>query len=93
LSTKSHWLAAKRILRSTAGFAFLLDSRAVSWSSKKQPVVTLSTSEVEYIAAMFCACQCVWLRRILEKLGHKEENSTLIQCDSCRIVIKKFCFP
>ena len=42
----------------------------------------LSTTEAEYIAAAFCACECVWLRRVLEKLGHKEENSTLIQCDN-----------
>lgn len=68
--------------RSTSGFAFLLGSGAVSWSSKKQPIVTLSTTEAEYIAAAFCACQCIWLRRVLEKLGHKEENSTLIQCDN-----------
>ena len=68
--------------RSTSGFAFLLGSGAVSWSSKKQPIVTLSTTEAEYIAAAFCASQCIWLRRVLEKLGHKEENSTLIQCDN-----------
>lgn len=68
--------------RSTSGFVFLLGYAAVSWSSKKQPVVTLSTTEAEYIAAAFCACQCIWLRRVLEKLGHKEEKSTLIQCDN-----------
>ena len=44
--------------------------------------MTLSTIEAEYIATAFCACQCIWLRRVLEKLGHKEENSTLIQCDN-----------
>jgi hypothetical protein len=68
--------------RSTSGFVFLLGSGAVSWSSKKQPVVTLSTTEAEYIAVASCACQCVWMRRVLEKLGHKEEKSTLIQCDN-----------
>ena len=44
--------------------------------------MTLSNIEIEYIAAVFCACQCVWLRKVLEKLGHKEEKSTLIQCDN-----------
>jgi hypothetical protein len=44
--------------------------------------VTLSTTEAEYIAAASCACQCVWMRRVLEKLGHKEEKSTLVQCDN-----------
>jgi hypothetical protein len=44
--------------------------------------VTLSTTEAEYITAASCAGQCVWMRRVLEKLGHKEEKSTLIQCDN-----------
>lgn len=39
-------------------------SVAISWSSKKQPIVTLSTTETEYIATASCACQCVWPRRI-----------------------------
>lgn len=60
--------------KSTSGYVFFLGSGAVSWSSKKQPVVSLSTTEAEYIAAASCACQCVWLRRILEKLGHMQEN-------------------
>lgn len=68
--------------KSTSGFVFLLGSGVVSWSSKKQPVVSLSTIEAKYIAAALCACQCVWLRRVLEKLGFKEEKSTVIQCDN-----------
>ena len=42
--------------RSTSGFVFMLGSGAVSWSSKKQPVVALSTTEAEYIVASLCAC-------------------------------------
>ncbi|BAT89814.1 hypothetical protein VIGAN_06088500, partial [Vigna angularis var. angularis] len=68
--------------RSTSGSVFLLGFGAVSWSSKKQPIVTLSTTEAEYIAAASCACQCVWIKRILEKLGLNEQNSTLILCDN-----------
>lgn len=68
--------------KSTSGYVFLLSSGAVSWSSKKQPVVTLSTTEAEYIAAASCACQGVWLRRILEKLGHVQDKCTTILCDN-----------
>ena len=68
--------------KSTSGLLFMLSSRAVSWSSKKQPVVTLSTTEAEFIAAAFCACQAVWLRRMLEKLDHASAGTTIIYCDN-----------
>lgn len=68
--------------KSTSGFFFLFGTAAVSWSSKKQPIVSLSTTEAEYIAAASCACQCIWMRRILEELGQKEEKKTVIQCDN-----------
>ena len=60
----------------------MFSSGAVSWSSKKQPVVSLSTTEAEYIAAASCACQCVWLRRVLEQLGYVQEKCTTILCDN-----------
>ncbi|KAL9295969.1 putative RNA-directed DNA polymerase [Arabidopsis thaliana] len=44
--------------RSTSGFVFLMASGAICWASKKQPVVALSTTEAEYIAAAFS-----WSRR------------------------------
>lgn len=39
--------------------------------SKKQPVVSLSTTKVEFIAATLCACQAIWLKRVLAKLSWK----------------------
>jgi len=54
----------------------------MSWSSRKQPVVTLSTIKAEFIAASSCACQAVWLRRILEKLRHIQSKSTIVYCDN-----------
>ena len=47
--------------RSTSGYVFLLSEGAMSWSSKKQPVVTLSTTEAEFVAATSCGCQGVWI--------------------------------
>lgn len=68
--------------KSTSGYVFLMSSGAVSWSSKKQPIVTLSTTEAEFIAAASCACQAVWLRRVLDKLGHIQSKSTTVFCDN-----------
>lgn len=54
--------------KSTSRYVFMLGSGVVSWCPKKQSVVALSTTEAEYIAAAFCACQCIWIRRVLKKL-------------------------
>ena len=62
--------------KSTSGCVFMIGDGATSWSSKKQPVVTLSTTEAKFIAAASCACQGVWLRRVLEKLGHTQSKCT-----------------
>jgi hypothetical protein len=68
--------------KSTSGFVFMLGTGAVSWSSKKQPVVTLSTTEAEFIAVASCACQGVWLRRILGNIGLEQVTNTVIYCDN-----------
>lgn len=68
--------------RSTSGYVFMLGSGAVSWRSKKQPIVTLSSTEVEYMAAVSEACQAVWLKGILKHLGVVNEESTSIMCDN-----------
>jgi hypothetical protein len=68
--------------KSTSGYVFMLGNGAVSWSSKKQPIVTLSTTEAEFVAATTCACQAIWLRKILEELQFKQIGCTTIFCDN-----------
>ncbi|KAL5564205.1 hypothetical protein UlMin_027369 [Ulmus minor] len=68
--------------KSTSGYVFILGSGAVSWSSKKQSIVTLSTAEAEFVAASSCTCQAIWLKRILEELHFKRQEPTAIFCDN-----------
>jgi hypothetical protein len=56
--------------KSISGYIFMLGGGAVSWSSKKQHIISLSTIEAEFMVAIACACQAVWMRRIMEKLNH-----------------------
>ncbi|KAL6214302.1 hypothetical protein ACLB2K_013738 [Fragaria x ananassa] len=72
--------------RSTSGYAFLFGDGAVAWSSKKQPVVTLSTTEGEFVAAASCACQAVWMRRILDALNHPQKESIMMYCDNASTI-------
>ncbi|CAM8944652.1 unnamed protein product [Rhodiola kirilowii] len=68
--------------KSTSGYVFMMSSGAMSWLSKKQPIVTLSTTEAEFVAAAGCASQVVWLRRITEEIGCKYTRGITIYCDN-----------
>jgi transposase InsO family protein len=68
--------------KSTSGYVFMLGFGAVSWSSRKQPIVTLSTIEAEFIAAAYCVCQGIWLKRILECIGLKQSKCLTVFCDN-----------
>ncbi|XXG87673.1 hypothetical protein AAC387_Pa11g2303 [Persea americana] len=72
--------------RSTSGYVFMLNSGAVSWSSKKQPIVMLSTTEAEFVAAASCACQVVWMRRILKNSNLIQGDDTTFFCDNSSTV-------
>ncbi|GAA0172449.1 hypothetical protein LIER_41338 [Lithospermum erythrorhizon] len=81
--TELHLQAAKRIMRkSTSGYAFIMKSGAIAWVSKKQPIVTLSTIEADFVAAIICAFQLLWMKKVLKELGYKNEDCTLIRCDN-----------
>ncbi|MCO5571978.1 hypothetical protein L7F22_025729 [Adiantum nelumboides] len=51
--------------KSISGNAFFLGTGAISWSSKKQNTISLSSTEAEYIALTTSACEFIWLQRCL----------------------------
>ena len=55
--------------RSTSGYVFNLFGGAVSWMSKKQSVVELSTTEEEYMVATHASKEAVWLQRLCSSMG------------------------
>lgn len=44
--------------------------------------MTLSTTEAEFVAAVVCASQGVWIKRILKELGHSGGSCTTVMCDN-----------
>jgi cell wall-associated NlpC family hydrolase len=55
--------------RSTTGYTFILNGGSISWSSKRQETVALSTVEAEYMAAASATKEALWLRGLLAELG------------------------
>jgi len=73
-------------MKRTSGYVFHLGSGVISWAYKKQPIVTLSSTEEEYVAATLAACQAVWLRRVFDGLKQKQQGSTTIYCDNTSVI-------
>nr|XP_016473536.1 PREDICTED: uncharacterized mitochondrial protein AtMg00810-like [Nicotiana tabacum] len=84
---ESHLKAAKRILsylvdrKSTSGMAHFLGSCLISWGTRKQNSVALSTTEAEYMAAASCCAQLLWIKQQLEDFGVFSDCVPLL-CDN-----------
>ena len=68
--------------RSTSRNVFLLGGGAITWFSRKQSSVALSTVEAEYMALSVATQEAVWLRHLQEELGVTETGPTLIYEDN-----------
>jgi hypothetical protein len=66
--TDSDWAGDPDTRRSTSGYVFTLGSGAISWSSKRQPTVSLSTCEAEYVGQTNAVKEAIWLQRFLKDI-------------------------
>nr|KYP34079.1 Retrovirus-related Pol polyprotein from transposon TNT 1-94 [Cajanus cajan] len=77
---ESHMKCVKRILKYLKGTTNV-GSALVSWHSKKQACVALSTAEAEYIAAGSCCAQILWMKQQLRDYG-VELDKIPLRCDN-----------
>ena len=68
--------------KSTSGATLYLGNYLVAWESKKQSSISLSTTEVEYIAAATCCTQVIWMKQTLEDIQVKYDEPIPILCDN-----------
>lgn len=68
--------------RSTTAYVFVLQDGAVSWSSKLQPTVAVSTAEAEYMSAASAVKEALWLRKLMVDFGFDCTAPVLISCDN-----------
>ena len=55
---------------------------AISWNSKRQPTIALSTTEAKYMAASKCYREAIWLRQLLDDVRLVQVDATKIMCDN-----------
>ena len=78
----SDWATDMDDSRSISGFANIFGGAAVSWGSKKQPTVALSSSEAEFMAATESVKDVKFLRLLLEELGFPQSKATKVLEDN-----------
>ena len=76
------WASEPESRKSVTGVVLLLNGGIVGWKSKKQTVVTDSTTYAEYVAAHSCSRDVVWLRRLLEDLNFTQSSPTCLFLDN-----------
>ena len=70
------------VRHSTSGFVFNYCSAAISWGSKKQATVALSSCEAEIVAASEAAKEAVYLHSFLTELGLGDDNPVALSVDN-----------
>ena len=67
--------------KSTSGYVFLASGGAITWKSKKQMTIALSSTEAEYVALFEVACEACWLRNLYQELSYLQEYPIIIKGD------------
>ena len=68
--------------KSTSGYVFITGGGAITWRSKKQSTIALSSTEAEYVALSEAACEAFWLRNLYAESGFDQKEPTLIRGDN-----------
>lgn len=76
------WAGDKDTRQSTTGYVFSLADGAISWKSRLQPTVALSSTEAEYRAITEAGQELIWLRNMMTRLGYDDSNPTILQSDN-----------
>ena len=71
------WAGDPVTRRSTTGYVFLISGGPVSWASKLQPTVALSTMEAETMALAAATQEALWLRKLLAELGFPQKSTAI----------------
>jgi hypothetical protein len=84
--TDVDWAGCPDTRRSTSGYAVFLGDNLVSWSAKRQSVVSRPSAKAEYRAVANGVAEAIWLRQLLHELQTPPSRCTLVYCDNISAV-------
>jgi hypothetical protein len=80
--TDADWAGCPDTRKSTSGYGIFLGDNLVSWSSKRQKIVSRLSAEAEYRAVANVVAEMCWLRQLLSELCHPLQRATVVYCDN-----------
>ncbi len=56
----------------------MMGGGTISWSSKRQPTIALSTIEAEYMASTQATKEAIWMAKLMKELGYMKEKKAMV---------------
>ena len=76
------WAGDVSTRKSTTGYLFQIGNGTVSWKTRRQSIVALSSTEAEYVSLSCAAQETIWMRNLLESIGFQQLDPTMISEDN-----------
>ncbi|XP_021715985.1 uncharacterized protein LOC110683886 [Chenopodium quinoa] len=77
-----NWASCPLSRRSLTCWFVFLDLSPMSWKTKKQPTIAMSSAKAEYRSMYACTRELKWLKRIMRDLGVRHKSGMHLYCDS-----------
>eukprot|EP00253_Pinus_taeda_P023133 PITA_23133 len=84
--TDSNWVGDPDDRKSTVGYVFTLGFGPITWASKKQSAISLSSAEKKYRGTIEASKEALWLRQILSEFGFQQQLPITLWCDNQSVI-------